>query len=130
MSVENDIRTHIISQLTGEPAIFVQGLPASPDNAIGIVMLGGPSPVLAMGPAVIERVFSFSVYVRGPRGSGEAVETLMQAVHAALRAEKDVVINATTYDQIVATTIPRREDEDSNGRPIQVGSYTVWRAGS
>ncbi len=130
LSVEDDIRTHIEAQLTGEPTIFVQGLPAAPDNAIGIVMLGGPPPAMAMGPTVVERMFSFSVYVRSARGQGEATETLAQAVHAVLRAQKDVVINSTTYDKIVTIAIPQREDEDSNGRPVQVATYTIWRAGA
>lgn len=130
LSVEDDIRTHLITQLTGEPAIFVQGLPAAPDDAIGIVMNGGPPPALAMGPAVVERMFFFSVYVRSGLGRGEATETLMQQVHAVLRAAKDVTINATTYDQIVSSSIPRREDDDLNGRPVQSATYTIWRAGS
>lgn len=129
LSLEDDIRTHLIAQLTDEPDIFVQGLPALPDDAIGIVMSGGPPPVLAMGPAVIERVFFFSVYVRTGLGQGEAAETLMQAVHAVLRATKDVTINSTTYDQIVSSSIPRREDDDLNGRPVQSATYTIWRAG-
>ncbi|KKN54431.1 hypothetical protein LCGC14_0592290 [marine sediment metagenome] len=129
ISFEDDMRQLLVDQLTNEPTIFVQGLPALPDDAIGIVVTGGPPPVLAMGPAVVERMFTFSVYVRGPRGSGQEVEDLMQTIHEVLRALGTTVINTTTYDQIVAMGFPRGFEADNSGRPAQVGSYTAWRAG-
>lgn len=129
ISVEDDIRTLIMAQLTGEPAVFVQGLPSLPDDAVGIIMTGGPPPVLAMGPAVIERMFTFTVYVRGARGRAVEVETLMQSIHDELRALGSTTINTTTYDKIVAIGFPHRFEEDAQGRPTQIGTYTAWREG-
>ncbi len=125
MSVENDIRTFLIAQLTGEPTITVQGLPATPDDAIGIVVRGGPSPVLTMGFNVVMQETFIEVTVRGAIGQSQKTEALLQDVHAVLRAAKDVMINSTTYDLIQTQSVPRKVEEDRNGRPLWMSSYRV-----
>ncbi len=130
MTVATDIRTLIQDGLTGEPTVYLQGLPALPDDAIAVQVSGGPPPILAMGPTVVERMTTFQVITRGPRGEGKAVEARMLAIHLLLQAlGTTAVAGGDTYDKIIAVSEPFQVPGDGGERPIWVCNYEAWAPG-
>ena len=120
-----DFAAYLRAQLTGEPVIFVQGLPAAPDDAIAVLVAGGGSQQLAMGMVVVTQEFSVQVLVRGNRARGLETETLMQDVHTELQALADVTMGGTTYALVTAAGEPANLSPDLEGRPIWVANYNV-----
>ncbi len=130
MTVAVDIKSLIQAGLTGEPAVFLQGMPAQPDDVIAVQVSGGPAPVLAMGPTVVERMTTFQVMVRGPRGEGEAVEARMLAIHLLLQALGTTAVGGgDTYDKITALSEPFQVQGDGEERPIWACNYEAWAPG-
>ncbi len=130
MTVAEDIRTVLIAGLVGDSAIFLQGMPALPDDVIAVQVSGGPPPVLTMGPTVVERMTTFQVMTRGPRGEGEAVEARMLAIHLLLQALGTTAVSGgDTYDKITALSEPFQVQGDSEERPIWACNYEAWAPG-
>ncbi len=121
-----DVATYLRAQLTGEPVITVQGLPAQPDDAIAVLSAGGTE-TLAMGFTVVSQEASIQVLTRGARGTGQATEVLAQAIHTELQALADVSMNSVPYALVTASAEPAYVGTDRSGRPMWSGNYLAIR---
>ncbi len=121
-----DVAAYLRAQIIGEPVIFVQGLPASPDDAITVLSHGGTE-TLAMGFTVVAQEASIQVITRGAAGTGQATETLAQSIHTILQSIADVSMNAVPYALVKATAEPSYVGTDRSGRPMWSGNYSVIR---
>lgn len=120
-----DFAAYLRTQLTNEPVIFVQGLPAVPDDVIAVLVAGGGDQQLAMGMVVVTQEFSVQVIVRGGNARGIETEALMQSVHTELQALADVTMNGTTYALVTAVGEPAFLGTDLEGRLLWVANYAV-----
>lgn len=124
----SDFAAYLRAQLTNEPVIFVQGLPAAPDDVIAVLVAGSGEQALSMGMVVIAQTFAVQVIVRGSHERGRETEALMQTVHAELQALADVSMDGTTYALVTAESEPAYLNTDLEGRPLWVGNYAVTHA--
>lgn len=121
-----DVAAYLRAQLTGEPVITVQGLPATPDEAIVVLSHSG-SETLAMGLTVVSQEASIQVITRGAIGTGQAVEALAQTIHTELQALADVSMNSVPYALVEASAELVYVGTDRSGRPLWSGNYHVIR---